>query len=85
MKILLTGGTGFIGRAVLGRLIEEGHEVTAVVRSESSATKVAQAGATALVGDLFDAGWLIDQLRGHDAAIHTAAGSDGATPSSTTP
>ncbi|WP_370289973.1 NAD-dependent epimerase/dehydratase family protein [Nocardioides sp.] len=77
MKILLTGGTGFIGRAVLGRLIEEGHEVTAVVRSESSATKVAQTGATALVGDLFDAGWLIDQLRGHDAAIHTAAGSDG--------
>lgn len=77
MKILLTGGTGFIGGAVLGRLLEEGHEVTAVVRSESSATKVAEAGATALVGDLFDAGWLIDQLRGHDGAIHTAAGSDG--------
>lgn len=76
MKILLTGGTGFIGSAVLGQLITAGHQVTAVVRSQQSSLKVTDAGATGLIGDLFDAEWLASELRGHNAAIHTAAGSD---------
>lgn len=76
MKILLTGGTGYIGSAVLDRLTAEGHEVTAVVRSDESRAKVEQAGAAGLVGDLFDSAWLREQLVQHDAGIHTAAGSD---------
>lgn len=76
MKILLTGGTGYIGSAVLDRLTAAGHEVTAVVRSDESRAKVEQTGATGLVGDLFDSAWLREQLATHDAGIHTAAGSD---------
>ncbi len=76
MKILLTGGTGYIGSAVLDRLTAAGHEVTAVVRSDESRAKVEQTGATGLVGDLFDSVWLREQLVQHDAGIHTAAGSD---------
>lgn len=76
MKILLTGATGYIGSAVLDRLTTAGHEVTAVVRSDDSRAKVEQTGATGLVGDLFDSTWLREQLATHDAAIHTAAGSD---------
>ncbi|MEG9226632.1 NAD-dependent epimerase/dehydratase family protein [Aeromicrobium sp. Sec7.5] len=76
MKILLTGGTGYIGSAVLDRLTAAGHEVTAVVRSDDSRAKVEPTGATGLVGDLFDSAWLREQLTTHDAAIHTAAGSD---------
>ena len=76
MKILLTGGTGYVGSAVLDRLTSAGHEVTAVVRSDDSRAKVEQTGATGLVGDLFDSAWLREQLATHDAAIHTAAGSD---------
>ncbi len=76
MKILLTGGTGYIGSAVLDRLTSAGHEVTAVVRSDDSRAKVEQSGATGVVGDLFDSAWLREQLATHDAAIHTAAGSD---------
>ena len=53
MKILLTGGTGYIGSAVLDRLTTAGHEVTAVVRSDDSRAKVEQTGATGVVGDLF--------------------------------
>jgi nucleoside-diphosphate-sugar epimerase len=76
MKILLTGGTGFIGSAVLDQLVAAGHRVTAVVRSQKASLKVQDAGATGIIGDLFDPQWLTAELRGHDAAIHTAAGSD---------
>ena len=76
MKILLTGGTGFIGSAVLDQLVAAGHRVTAVVRSQKSSLQVQDAGATGIIGDLFDPQWLAAELRGHDAAIHAAAGSD---------
>lgn len=76
MKILLTGGTGLIGSAVLGALTRAGHQVTAVVRSQKSSLAVSDQGATGIIGDLFDAGWLASELRGHDGLIHTAAGSD---------
>ncbi|KRC66590.1 hypothetical protein ASE12_18520 [Aeromicrobium sp. Root236] len=76
MKILLTGGTGFIGSAVLDQLVATGHRVTAVVRSQKSSLHVQDAGATGIIGDLFNADWLAAELRGHDAAIHTAAGGD---------
>ncbi len=36
MKVLLTGGTGFIGRAVLQKLIEAGHKVTLLTRHPGS-------------------------------------------------
>ncbi|MCW2800910.1 MAG: hypothetical protein JWQ70_2382 [Aeromicrobium sp.] len=77
MKILLTGGTGYIGSTVLNRLIAAGHHVTAVVRSEKSSLQVQDAGATGVIGDLYDAAWLASELAQHDAAIHTAAPDDG--------
>jgi nucleoside-diphosphate-sugar epimerase len=77
MQVLLTGGTGFIGSVVLDRLLNAGHNVTAVVRSDSSAKAATEAGATAVVGDLADAAWLASQLREVDGAIHTAAPDDG--------
>ncbi|MBC7633140.1 NAD-dependent epimerase/dehydratase family protein [Aeromicrobium sp.] len=76
MKILLTGATGYIGSAVLDRLVAAGHNVTAIVRSQQSSLRATDSGATAVIGDLFDSAWLSAELRGHDAAIHTAAGSD---------
>jgi nucleoside-diphosphate-sugar epimerase len=76
MKIMLTGGTGFIGSAVLDHLVGAGHQVTAVVRSQSSSLAVEKAGAVAVIGDLFETRWLASELQHHDAGIHTAAGSD---------
>lgn len=72
MRILLTGGTGFVGSSVLTALLTAGHEVTAVVRSEDAAHTVSSAGATPLVHALPDTEWLTAELRGHDGAIHTA-------------
>ena len=36
MKILLTGANGYIGTRLLPRLVEEGHEIYALVRSRST-------------------------------------------------
>ncbi|MCU1535512.1 MAG: hypothetical protein JWR53_1993 [Glaciihabitans sp.] len=77
MRVLLTGATGFVGSAVVRRLLEAGHEVTAIVRSQASADAVAAAGGSAVVGDLFDTEFLTSQLASVDAAIHTAAPDDG--------
>ena len=76
MKIVLTGGTGYIGSAVLKTLVAAGHQVTAVVRSQRSSLAVSDHGATGVIGDLFDADWLASELRGHDGLVHTAAGGD---------
>jgi nucleoside-diphosphate-sugar epimerase len=76
MKVLLTGGTGFVGASVLQALLTAGHEVTAVVRSEESAKIVNDAGATPALGDASDSLWLAEQLNTVDAAIHAAAPDD---------
>ncbi|MEV8512721.1 NAD-dependent epimerase/dehydratase family protein [Dactylosporangium sp. NPDC051484] len=77
MKIVLTGGTGYIGSAVVERLVAGGHAVTALVRGEEAAEKVRKAGAEAVVGDLFDSEWTADQFVGGDAVVHLAATGDG--------
>lgn len=76
MKIFLTGATGFIGSAVLTKLREAGHQVTAIVRSQEASLKVERAGAVGIIGDLFDPAWIAAELATHDAVIHTAAGGD---------
>ncbi|HEY8588006.1 MAG TPA: NAD-dependent epimerase/dehydratase family protein [Naasia sp.] len=74
MQILLTGGTGYIGSAVLDALAAKGHDVTVAVRSEDAATKVGLKGAKAVVGDITDPAWFAERLREADGAVHTAAG-----------
>ena len=76
MNILLTGGTGFIGSALLSRLVARGHQVTAAVRSAESAEKVSALGATPVTGDLTDSAWVVEQLHRVDGAVHTASPGD---------
>lgn len=78
MRILLTGGTGYIGSAVLEALTGAGHDVIAVVRDERAARTVSAAGATALEGDVTEVAWFTAALEGVDGAIHTAAPDQGA-------
>ncbi|WP_353815859.1 NAD-dependent epimerase/dehydratase family protein [Agromyces sp. SYSU T00266] len=78
MRILLTGGTGFIGSAVLDVLVGAGHDVRAVVRSDRSASEVTARGATALRLDLFDVEATAVAFADVDAAVHAAAPEQGA-------
>lgn len=55
MKVHVTGGSGFLGSSVIPRLIEAGHEPTALARSGAAADRVSALGAAPILGDLDDA------------------------------
>jgi len=76
MKIALTGATGFIGSHVLTELRDHGHEVTAFVRDDAQAERVAARGATPAVVDLYDTPTLASMLSDADGAVHTASPGD---------
>ena len=59
MKIFVTGASGWIGSATIRELLDSGHEVVGLARSEAAAEKVASLGADVLRGDLDD----LDSLR----------------------
>jgi uncharacterized protein YbjT (DUF2867 family) len=52
MKIFITGGTGFIGQRVVRKLIERGHQVQALVRTQYGAEVMAALGAQTVWGDI---------------------------------
>jgi nucleoside-diphosphate-sugar epimerase len=55
VRVFVAGATGAIGRPLLPKLVGAGHEVTGMTRSEERAAGVRQAGASAVVCDVFDA------------------------------
>src|SRR3954447_23721459 len=69
----VTGGSGFIGGALIKRLLAEGWDVRALARSEGSAGIVRDRGAEAVRGDLDDVAAMADGARGADVAFHAAA------------
>lgn len=73
MKYFVTGGSGFVGRHLLLRLLSDGHEVHALARSEASAGVVEALGATAVLADLVDVHDVIEDLRGAAVVVHAAA------------
>ncbi len=72
MRIFVTGGAGFIGLAVVRRLVQRGDRVMAVVRDPDRATPLADLGVEMRAGDLSRTAAIVDAMRGTDAAIHIA-------------
>lgn len=66
--VLLTGGTGYIGRALSAALVRRGHRVRVLVR-EGSRGRVAP-GAAAVIGDALDAESVRAALRPGDVVVH---------------
>jgi len=71
MKVLVTGGGGFLGSVVIEKLIASGHEVTSFSRSEHP--RVRELGAGFLPGDLRNEIDVGEALKGMEAVVHTAA------------
>jgi nucleoside-diphosphate-sugar epimerase len=69
----VTGGSGFIGGALIRRLAGEGWSLKALARSESSEQKVREAGAEPVPGDIEDPGAMRVGAEGCEYAFHAAA------------
>jgi nucleoside-diphosphate-sugar epimerase len=69
----VTGGSGFVGGALLRRLVRDGWTVRALARSEASARAVEEAGADAVRGDLDDTDAMRSGADGAEVFHHAAA------------
>jgi nucleoside-diphosphate-sugar epimerase len=72
MKVFVTGATGFVGSAVVRSLIEVGHSVRALARSEAAADKLKAIGVEVVRGSIEGKDSLRAAARASDAVIHTA-------------
>jgi dihydroflavonol-4-reductase len=71
-RVAITGGAGFVGRAVVRALRDRGDSVVAFVRDPNRATFLADMGAELVIDDLSDVGRLTERLRGVEGLIHAA-------------
>ncbi len=70
MHIFLTGATGYVGAGIAAALIRARHDVTALVRSDTSAARVISYGISVHRGDLRDPSTYRDAARAADAVVH---------------
>lgn len=73
MKVLVTGGSGFIGSAVIRALLGRDYTVRALVRPSSARDNLAGLPIEVVIGDLNDLPSLIEATRGCQALFHVAA------------
>ena len=81
MKVLVTGASGFLGRAVVPAVAAAGHEVIALVRPTAAIDSLAWPNSIAILrGDLRQLGDWSTQLGDVEAVVHLAAASSGDLP-----
>jgi len=72
MRIFLTGGSGYVGSAVLDAFVRAGHQVDALVRNSEAAAAVQSRGAHPVPGDLSDPATYADAAAAANGVVHAA-------------
>ena len=72
MKALVTGGTGFLGRRLVQRLLQEGEEVSVLARTSQTAAHLQSLGARVVAGDVRRWSSLRQAVQGMDVIFHCA-------------
>lgn len=72
MRYFVTGGTGFIGRRLVDRLVDDGHEVVVLTRDRANADPFPEP-VTVVEGDITDKESMREAMRGVDGVFHLAA------------
>jgi nucleoside-diphosphate-sugar epimerase len=72
MRVFLTGGSGYIGSAVLDAFARAGHHVDALVRNSEKAAKVQSRGAHPILGNLSKPASYADAVAAADGVVHAA-------------
>ena len=76
MRVFLTGATGFIGSFLIPELINAGHHVVGLSRSDAGAEALTRSGAEAFRGDVNDLARLRTAAEAADGVIHAAFNHD---------
>ena len=72
MDVFVTGGTGVLGRPVVRLLVEQGHRVRGLARSDTAAEILRNLGAVPVTGDLFDPSSVRQAVGAAEAVLHLA-------------
>jgi nucleoside-diphosphate-sugar epimerase len=80
MRIFLTGGSGYVGSAVLDAFVRAGHHVDALVRTPEKAAEVQARGGKPLLGDLRSPASYANAAAAADGVVHAAVDDSGRGP-----
>ena len=72
MKAFVTGGSGFIGRPLLQKLVDRGYDVYALTRFDANLNLLASTGAAPVRGDILDVESMRPAMSGSDVVFHCA-------------
>jgi dihydroflavonol-4-reductase len=72
VRVFVTGGTGFVGKPTVGRLVEDGHEVRCLVRRTSRTGELEELGCELAHGDVTDKESVLEAVRGCEWVVNLA-------------